>query len=71
MRDFGVREKVDEREAVAEYQVTPFDTKWIDINEAFEGEPMQIRSRIGAREFKSGDRPDRYAVTLPWQHLMQ
>ena len=32
-----MREKVDEREAIAEYQVTPFDTKWIDMNEAFEG----------------------------------
>ena len=30
---------------------------------------MQILSRIVAREFKSGDRPDLYAVTLPLEAL--
>ena len=43
LRDFGVYEEVDEREAIAHYQVTPVDTKWIDTNKAFEEEPMQIR----------------------------
>ena len=56
-------EKVHEREAIAQYQVTPVDTKWIDTDKAFEVEPVQIRSRLVAREFKSGDRPDRYART--------
>ena len=54
-RDLRVFENVDEREAIAQYQVTPVDTKWIDTNKAFEEEPMQIRSRIVAREFKSRD----------------
>ena len=63
LRDLGVYEKVDEREAVERYGVTPIDTKWIDTDKAFEGEPMQIRSRIVAREFKSDDRPDLYAGT--------
>ena len=39
------------------------DTKWFDTDKAFEGEPMQIRSRMCAREFKSDDRPDLYAGT--------
>ena len=56
-------EKVDERDENARYQVTPVDTKWIDTNNAVEGESMQIRSRVVAREFKSGDKPDLYAGT--------
>ena len=48
---------------MAKYNVTPVDTKWVDTDKAFEEEPMQIRSRIVAREFKSGDRPDLYAGT--------
>ena len=67
LRDFGVYEEVDEREAIAHYQVTPVDTKWIDTNKAFEEEPMQIRPRIVAKEFKCGDRPDLYAVTFRWK----
>ena len=58
LRDLGVYEKVDEKEAVEKYGVTPIDTKWIDTDKAFEREPMHIRSRICAREFKSDDRPD-------------
>ena len=50
--DLGVNERVDERETIAKNQVTPDDTKWIDTNKAFEEEPMQIKSRIAAREFK-------------------
>ena len=65
LRDLGVYEKVDEKEAVAKYGITPVDTKWIDTDKAFEGEPMQIRSRMCAREFKSDDRPDLYAGTPP------
>ena len=67
LRDFGVYEEVDEREAIAHYQVTPVDTKWIDTNKAFEEEPMQIRPRIVAKEFTCGDRPDVYAVTFRWK----
>ena len=47
--ELGVYEKVDEHAAVAKYNVTPIDTKWIDTDKAFEVEPMQIRSRIVAR----------------------
>ena len=32
----------------------PVDTVWIDTNNAFEGELMQIRSRLVAREFNMG-----------------
>ena len=45
LRDLGVYEKVDEKEAVAKYGITSVETKWIDTDKAFEGEPMQIRSR--------------------------
>ena len=69
LRELGVYEKVDERTAVAQYSVTPVDTKWVDTDKAFEDEPMQIRSRIVAREFGSGDRPDLYAGTPPLEAL--
>ena len=62
-------EKVGEHAAVAKYNVAPLDTKWIDTDKAIEGEPMQIRSRIVARGFKSGDRPDLYAGTPPLEAL--
>ena len=65
LRDLGVYEKVNEKEAVEKCGVTPVDTKWVDIDKAFKGEPMQIRSRMCAREFKSDDRPDLHAGTLP------
>ena len=50
LRDLGVHEKINESEAIAQYQVTPVDTKWVDTDKAFEGEPMQIRLRMVARE---------------------
>ena len=43
LRDIGVYEKVGEKEAVAKHGITPVDTKWVDTDKAFEGEPMQIR----------------------------
>ena len=46
-------EKVDERTAVAKYGVTP---RSVDTNKAFEEGPMQVRSRMAAREFNHGDR---------------
>ena len=69
LRDLGLYEKVDEKEAVAKYGITPVDTKWVDTDRAFEEEPMQIRSRMCAREFKSDDRPDLYAGTAPLEAL--
>ena len=40
LRDFGVYEKVDEKEAVAKFGFTPVDTKLVDTDKAFEEEPM-------------------------------
>ena len=37
LRDLGVYEKVDEKEAVAKCGITPVDTKWVDTDKAFEG----------------------------------
>ena len=48
LRELGVYDKVDEHVAVAKYNIAPTDTKWVDTDKAFEGEPMQIRSRIVA-----------------------
>ena len=36
LRELGVYEKVDERAAVAKYNVTPVDTKWVETDQAFE-----------------------------------
>ena len=69
LRDLGVYEKVDEKEAVAKYGITQVDTKWVDTDKAFEGEPMQIRSRMCAKELKSDDQPDLYAVPPPLEAL--
>ena len=33
LRELGVYEKVDERTAVAKYNVTPVGTKWVDIDQ--------------------------------------
>ena len=66
---FGVYEKVGEKEAVGMYGSTPVDTKWVDTDQAFEGDPMQIRTRMCARENKSDDRPDLYAGTPPLEAL--
>ena len=49
LRDLGVHEKVDEKEAVEKYGITPVDTKWVDTDKAFEGEATQIRSRMCER----------------------
>ena len=57
-------QRVDEQ-----HNVTPVDTKWIDTDKAIAREPMQTRSRIVTREFKSGDKPDLYAGTPPLEDL--
>ena len=67
LRDLGVYEKVDEKEAVARNHASGHEM--VDTDKAFEGEPMQIRSRLCAREFKSDDRPDLYAGTTPVEAL--
>ena len=61
-------EKVDEHAAVAKYNITPLDTTWVDTEKAIEEEPMQIRSRIVANKFQSGDKPHLlYAGTHRWK----
>ena len=70
LRELGVYEKVDERAAVEKnLNITSGDTTWVDTDTAFQGEPMQIRSRIVAGEFKSGDGPDLYAGRPQSYHL--
>ena len=50
---------------MAKYNVTPADTKWVDTDKALEAKPVQIRTRIVARESKCGDSSDMYAWTPP------
>ena len=69
IRDLRVYGKADEKEAVANYGINSVGTKWVDTDMAFEGEPVQIRSRMCARGFKSDDRPDLYAGTPPLEAL--
>ena len=70
LRHLGVHEKIDENEAVAQYENHSSGHEMGLIQtKAFEGEPMQIRSRIVARDFKSDDRPDLYAGTPPLEAL--
>ena len=49
LRDLGVYEKVHEREAIAQYQVTPVDTKWVDTDKAIEGEHAHQVTICGTR----------------------
>ena len=37
LRDLEVYEKVDEKEAVEKYGISPVDTKWVDTDKAIEG----------------------------------
>ena len=63
LREHGENDKVDERAAVA---TSP---QLVDTDNAFEEEPKQLRSRIVARGFKSGDSLDLYAGTPPLEAL--
>ena len=46
LRYLGVYEKVDEKEAVEKYGITPVDTKWVDTDKAFEEEPLRESSKV-------------------------
>ena len=46
LRDFRVHEKVDEREAIAQYQLTLFDTTWTDTDKAFEESPCEQNQEL-------------------------
>ena len=48
-RDLGVCVQVDEREATAQYQLTPVDTKWVDTDKAREGGPSKSDHEFFAR----------------------
>ena len=45
LRDLGVYEKVDEKEAVAKYGITPVDSKWVETDKAFVEEPCRSEPR--------------------------
>ena len=60
-------EKVDEKEAVAKYGITPVDTKCVDT-ESVRGR-AHADQITNAREFKSDDWPDLNAGTPPLEAL--
>ena len=69
LRDFGVYGKLMRERPVAKCGIAPVHTEWVDRDKAFEGEPMPIRSRMCAREFKSDDRPDMHAGLPPLEAM--
>ena len=56
-REIGVYEKAENTQLWPSTTSPPSTQKWIDTDTAFEEEPMQIRSRNVARDFKREDRP--------------
>ena len=62
-------DKVDEQTANSTCGVTPVRTTWIGTYKSFEEENMQVGSRIVAREFKPGNRPDLYVGIPPMEGL--
>ena len=62
LRDLGVYEKVDEKEAVEKYGVTPVDTKWFDTDKAVRGgahaDQITNASSVGGAECNNIDRSE-------------
>ena len=59
-------EKVDEQTATPKRGVSPIGITWTDTDMALEEEPLQVRSRTVACQFRGGDKADLYAGTLHW-----
>ena len=68
LRDFGVCEKAHERDAIAKYQATPVDTKWIDTQRNVRGttHPNQVTTR-GTRVQKAETVQNRMPGLSRWK----
>ena len=67
-KSMGVYEKVDVAEAWAETGKAPIAVRWVDINKGDSQKP-NYRSRLVAKEFNTGVRPELYAATPPSECL--
>jgi len=67
-REMGVYEKVDVSESWKETGKAPIAVRWVDINKGDSKSP-KYRSRLVAKEFNTGVRPELYAATPPSECL--
>ena len=67
-REMGVYEKVNVSECWAETGKAPIAVWWVDINNGDTQNP-NCRSRLFAKEFNTGVRPELYAATPPSEVL--
>ena len=67
-REMGVYEKVNVSECWAETGKAPIAVRWVDINKGDTQNP-NYRSRLVAKEFNTGVRPELYAATPPSEVL--
>ena len=63
-REMGVHEKVNVSECWTETGKAPIAVRWVDINKGDTQNP-NYRSRLVAKEFNTGVRPELYAATPP------
>ena len=67
-KEMGVYEKVDIAEAWRETGKAPIAVRWVDINKGDSVNP-NYRSRLVAKEFNTGVKPELYAATPPSECL--
>ena len=67
-RSMKVYEKVPVSEAHEKTGKAPIQTRWIDTNKGDSEKPL-YRSRLVAKEFNTGARPDLFAATPPTECL--
>ena len=63
-REMGVYEKVDINQCWSETGKAPIALRWVDINNGDSQNPL-YRSRLVAKDFNTGVRPELYAATPP------
>ena len=69
LRELGVYEKVDERQLWQSTMSRQSTQSGSTLTKHLRRDLMQMRSRSVAREFKTRDRPDLYAGTIPLEAL--
>ena len=67
-RNMNVYKKVPLEECLRETGKKPIGIRWVDINKG-DRKNINYRSRLVAKEFKDGDKPEWYAATPPGECL--
>ena len=67
-KEMGVYDKVDIAEAWKATGKAPIAVRWVDINKGDSQSPL-YRSRLVAKEFNTGVKPELYAATPPSECL--